>query len=341
MAANENPIETTIKIPVVFIVGPTAVGKTSLADFLAQSFGGEVINADSRQVYRHLNIGTAKPTPEELSQAPHHLLDLLDPDENFDLATFLSLARSAMGDIHERGKLPIVAGGTGQYVWALLEGWQVPKVPPDPEFRAAKEREAQERGTEALFRQLREVDPKRAAQVDPRNLRRVIRALEIHRSGTPSEIDNEVERFPLENFLVIGLTLERQELYRRIDDRVDRMMDQGLEQEARFLAEKGYSLGSGPLSSPGYRELGLCFQGEITLEEAVQRTKFQTHRMARRQHAWFKGGDERINWLDAGSPDAHSLAAEIVRDFLESRAYYDTIGSIKGGISTNSETQQP
>ena len=312
---------------VVFIVGPTAVGKSRLALALARRFNGEIINADSRQVYRQMDIGTAKPSPHEQAQVRYHLLDIFDPSENFDLASFLSLARAAIGDIVDRGRLPIVAGGSGQYVWALVEGWRVPEVPPHPHFRRMKREEAERNGPLSVYQQLQDADPTRAAQLDPRNVPRVIRALEVHHYKQPSDSALKQEHRPLENRRIIGLTLERETLYRRIDERVDRMLASGLLEEVRALAAKGYSLGQGPLSSPGYRELGQYLAGEIGLEEAVQRTKFKTHRLVRRQYSWFRLRDERINWLDGIGPGLESQAGNLVCDFLSGPSCYGTIDS--------------
>ena len=314
-----------ITTPVLLIVGPTAVGKTGLAVSLARRFNGEIINADSRQVYRHMDIGTAKPSPHEQQQAPHHLLDILEPDQNFDLATFLSLAGGAIIEIQSRGRLPIVVGGTGQYIWALVQGWQVPQVPPNPEFRAAKHAEAEQHGPDFVYNQLREADPQRAAQLDSRNLRRVIRALEVHRAklSQPRTADHPAQG--LDYPLMIGLTMDRQQLYQRIDNRVDGMMSHGLEEEVKSLAARGYEPGKGPLAGPGYRELGEYLKGRLTLEEAVQRTKFQTHRMVRRQYNWFKLDDPRIKWLDAGVSDVNTQAGRMVENFLSERACYGTI----------------
>ena len=303
--------------PVVAVVGPTAVGKTRLAIALARRFDGEIVNADSRQVYRLMSIGTAKPTPAERAEAPHHLVDILNPDESFGLGLFLKLGHEAVTDIAARGRLPIVAGGTGQYVWGLLEGRQVPEVPPDPCFRQWLEQMAAEGGGETLYARLQEIDPTRAASLDPRNTRRVIRALEIHQATgrKPSEMgQDQAPPFPS---LVIGLTMERPELYRRIDARVDDMMAQGLLDEVRELAAAGYAPGQGALGSPGYRELGEYISGLTGLEEAVARAKTQTHRMARRQYTWFKLGDPRIHWLDAGAKDLEERAAALVAEFLE------------------------
>lgn len=300
----------------VAVVGPTASGKTRLAISLAERFQGEIINADSRQVYRYMDIGTAKPTLEEQSQVRHHLLDLLNPDQDFSLGTFLSLAKSAAEDIRSRNRLPLLVGGTGQYIWAFLEGWNVPEIPPDEDFRRAKEKEAEEIGPVALLSQLEAIDPERASQLDSRNLRRVIRALEIfHLTGQrPSEIGDRTP--PSQNSLVIGLTLERPELYARIDQRVDSMMAAGFLEEVSRLSAMGYRSGTGPLGSLGYRELGQHLSGELPLDEAAQRTKFQTHRLARRQYSWFKLTDPRIHWLNASDPVLEAQASLLIEDYL-------------------------
>ena len=304
-------------LPRIAIVGPTAVGKTALAVELCQRFGGEVINADSRQVYRKMDIGTAKATPAELELAPHHLLDLRDPSEQFGLGAFLPLAEAASHDITSRGKVPIVAGGTGQYVWALLEGQTVPDVPPDPEFRAVLEAEAEvEGGGPALHDRLRQIDPARAEALDARNVRRVIRALEIYHvtNQKPSEMV-QVDATS-GNYLALGLTMDREPLYQRIDDRVDAMMEAGFLAEVERLAEEGYHMGKGALDSPGYRELGQYLTGQLSLDEAISRTKTQTHRLARRQYTWFKLSDPRINWLDNSETGTLERAVELVEAYL-------------------------
>ena len=317
MTANEPPSPTT---PLVCVVGPTAVGKTTLAVELARRFGGEVVNADSRQVYRGMTIGTAKPTEAEQAAAPHHLVDILDPPEPFGLSLFLSCANNAIHDVRGRGRLPIVCGGTGQYVWALAEGQRVPPVPPDPQFRSDLEAEAESVGREALHRRLAAIDPARAAALDRRNVRRVIRALEIHHvtGRLPSEM--QPTALAPSNALVIGLTMERDALYRRIDDRVDRMMLEGFLGEVERLVSAGHNFQGGPLESPGYRELGQHLQGTLSLDEAIARTKTQTHRLARRQYGWFKPSDPRIHWLDAGDPALAEEAVGTVSSFLSREA---------------------
>lgn len=313
------------------IVGPTATGKTRLAISLACRFNGEIINADSRQVYRYMDIGTAKPTSAEQKQAPHYLLDLLCPDQSFDLGTFLSLSRAAIAEVQGRGRLPLVVGGTGQYIWALLEGWEVPAAPPDPDFRKAKEQEAAQRGALALYQELQEIDPQRAKELDPRNVRRVIRALEIYHTTQRKPSDYRQKSAPGLDSLIIGLTMEREKLYRRIDKRVDQMMKAGLLDEVRNLAGMSFQLGSGPLDSPGYRELGQYLAGKITLDEAVQRTKYQTHQLARRQYTWFKLNDPRIHWLNASNPDLTEQAASLLEGFSSEHPACDTIDSQAAG----------
>ena len=265
-----------------------------------------------------MDVGTGKPTSLERSRAPHHLLDVADPDDPFSLGAFLTSARQLIPEILQRGNLPILAGGTGQYVWALLEGWQIPAVPPDPEFRARKLEEAQARGGAVLHAELRSIDPRRASELDPRNLRRVIRALEIHRfMGSPPSVMPQDAGGPTPlTALILGLTMEREKLYQKIDDRVDQMMKQGFLQEVEKLAGMGYRLGQGPLASPGYRELGQYQEGELSLEEAVQRTKYQTHRLARGQYTWFKLADPRICWLNSLDPDLDEQAAQLVEEYL-------------------------
>ncbi len=299
------------------VVGPTASGKTALSVDLADRFNGEIINADSRQVYRHMDIGTAKPSPEERQRAPHHLLDVVSPNENFSLGTFLALSRDIARDISQRGRLPLVVGGSGQYIWALLEGWDVPAIPPDADFRDELKAIAEQQGSDTLHRRLAEIDPQRAANIDPRNVRRVIRALEVHHhTGVePSRFRPRLPNPPPS--LVIGLTAEREHLYKRIDLRVDAMMSSGFLAEVESLLEMGYSMSHGALNCPGYRELGEHLAGECSLDDAVARTKYRTHRMARRQYTWFKPSDRRIHWLETEAPDVVERASGLVESFLK------------------------
>ena len=286
--------------PVLFIVGPTAVGKSALALRLARAFDGEIVNADSRQVYRYMDIGTAKPSREDRASVPHHLMDILDPDQEFSLATFLDLARSAIQDIHARGRLPIVTGGTGQYVWALVEGWRPPHVPPDPQLRQQLQREADLDGGKALYERLHSLDAETAFRIDPRNLRRVIRALEVHQATGAAPSSLRSKGHPPYHPFIVGLNTARDTLYSWIDRRVEEMMQRGLVAEVSSFLDRGYSPDLSSMSSMGYRETALHLKGELTLEEASQRIKHETHRFARHQYTWFRLKDPRVQWLEAG-----------------------------------------
>ena len=292
------------------IVGPTAVGKTALSLQLAQDFGGEIISADSRQVYQGLDIGTAKATPEQQAFVPHHLLDIVNPDEILTLAEFQVRAYAAIGAIHQRQRLPVLVGGTGQWIQAVVEGWGVPRVPPDRDLRRVLETEAQTIGPEAFHARLAAVDPQAAQKLDPRNVRRVIRALEVyHKTGLPiSQHQNKIA--PPYRILQIGLTMPREKLYQRIDQRVDQMMEMGLLDEVKRLVEAGYSWDLPAMSGLGYRQMGQFLRGEVSLEEAVALIKKETRRFVRQQYNWFRLDDPRINWFE-GEADYQQI-----RNFL-------------------------
>ena len=225
----------------IVVLGPTATGKTELGIRLAEEFNGEIVSADSRQVYRFMDIGSAKPTAEQRDRAPHHLIDILYPDQEFGLAEFLRLSRQRIDSIRSKGRLPIVVGGTGQYIWALVENWKVPRVPPNPELRRELEELVAKQGAEALHKLLEREDPASAQRIDPRNTRRVIRALEIHHSVGVIGAQGERKQPVSDEALVLGLTADRKLLYRMIDGRVDRMIDDGLAAEAANLVRRGYS----------------------------------------------------------------------------------------------------
>jgi len=283
---------------VIAIVGPTAVGKSQLALQLAQYFPAEIISADSRQVYRYMDIGTNKPSPAERAAVPHHIIDVVDPDQEFSLAMYLQLATEALKSVREKSKLPLLVGGSGLYVWSLLEGWKIPHVPPDRKLRRELEARAAQEGSEKLYRELQSVDPVAAEKINPSNIRRIIRALEVYHSlGLPfSQLQRkEPLGFPV---VLIGLTRERSELYRRIDERVDKMIQDGLVEEVELLLRKGYSLSLPSMSGIGYKQIGQFLQGEMTLPEAIARIKYETHRLARHQYAWFRLSDRRIHWLN-------------------------------------------
>lgn len=287
----------------IAIVGPTGIGKSRVAVQLATRFNGEIVNADSRQIYRYMDIGTDKPVKEELSVVPHHLIDIINPDEDFSLAEYQRLAYKSFNDIHQRDKIPILAGGSGLYIWAVLEGWGIPEVPPDSELRRNLEERAARGEAEELYRELVTVDPASAQKIDIRNVRRVIRALEVYRStGTPfSELQQKNP--PDYNMLIIGLTMNRNELYNRIDSRVDRMMERGLVEEVQKLIDSGYKQDLSAMTGIGYRQIGMYISGKLTLSDAVEQIKFETHRFVRNQYTWFRLKDERIHWFDMQDED--------------------------------------
>lgn len=284
--------------PVLAIVGPTAVGKTAVAVAVCRALGGEAISLDSRQMVRRLDAGTAKPSAEERAAAPHHLLDLAEPDEPLALADVARCAAAAIADVRARGRLAVVVGGTGQYVWAVLEGWQVPEVPPDPAFRAALEAVAAREGAAALHARLARVDPASARAIDARNVRRVVRALEVHAAlGVPmSAARGRVP--PPWPVAVLGLTRPREVLFARIDRRIDAMLEGGLEAEVRALVAAGYGFDLPAMSSVGYREWREHLEGAIDRDEVVRRIRRDTRRLARNQDAWFRRDDPRIRWVD-------------------------------------------
>jgi tRNA dimethylallyltransferase len=297
--------------PLVAIVGPTAVGKTAYAIRLALAFAGEIVSADSRQVYRGMDIGTAKPTREEQSRARHHLLDLVNPGEPFTLSQYQHLAYAAIADIHARGKLPFLVGGSGLYVRAVLEGLSIPRVPPNPERRAALERE----DSAALYARLQQVDAQAAERIDPRNKRRVIRALEVcEATGRPiSEL--QWHQAPDYALLRIGLTLPRDELYERINARVDAMIAAGLVDEVQRLMAAGYDLDTPSMSGLGYRQIALYVKGEVTLDEAVRLLKRDTRRFVHHQYSWFRLDDPRIHWFDVSHTPFEALR-DLIAQFL-------------------------
>jgi tRNA dimethylallyltransferase len=297
------------------IVGPTAVGKTALAVRLAEAVGGEIVSADSRQVYRGMDVGTAKATPQERAQVPHHLLDILDPDETLSLAQFQELAYAAIDDILARGRVPFLVGGTGQYVIAVVEGWQVPRVPPDGSLREELYRQAEAEGPEALHTRLRELDPIAAGRIDPRNVRRVIRALEVCLT-TGQPISQQQQKSPSRyRLLMIGLTLPRSQLYRRIDERAERMIEAGLEDEVRRLIAAGYGFDLPAMSGVGYGQFAAYLAGEVALADVIRDIKRASRRFVRHQDNWFRRDDPRIHWF-AAHPDPYPSALDLVRRFL-------------------------
>jgi tRNA dimethylallyltransferase len=298
--------------PIVVIVGPTAVGKTELSIQLAVQFDGEIISTDSRQFYRGMDIGTAKPTADEQSRVPHHLIDTADPDETWSLALFQKAARAAIEAIHARQKLPFLVGGTGQFVRAVIEGWDLPEQEPDPSLRSALERWGEALGGEELHQRLAVIDPDAARFIQHQNIRRTVRALEvIFRTGKRFSELRQRKPSPY-SLLIIGLARPRSELFMRIDERIDQMVSDGLVDEVRRLLERGYSKKLPSMSAIGYREIAAYLEGDIPLEEAVAQIKRATRIYVRRQANWFKPADANIHWIEAG-PGALNEINELIQ----------------------------
>ena len=284
----------------IILAGPTAVGKTAASIRLAKAVGGEIISADSMQVYRHMDIGSAKIRPEEMEGVPHYLVDVLEPEEDFNVVRFQQMAKAAAEEIYARGRIPIAAGGTGFYIQALLYDIDFTENDGDSSFRRELEKTVEEKGGEYLHALLQEADPEAALQIHPHNIKRMIRALEFHhQTGGKISEHNETEREKESpyNFAYFVLTDDRSRLYDRIDRRVDLMMEEGLLDEVRFLKERGVRRDSTAMQGLGYKELYAFLDGEYPLEEAVRIIKRDTRHFAKRQLTWFKR-ERDVIWAD-------------------------------------------
>lgn len=289
-----------MKRPLIILAGPTAVGKTAASIRLAKAIGAEIISADSMQVYRHMDIGSAKIRQEEMEGVPHYLIDVLEPEEEFNVVRFQQMAKAAAEEIYAKGKIPLVAGGTGFYIQALLYNIDFTENDGDTSYRRSLEKTAEEKGGEYLHAMLRESDPKAAEEIHPHNIKRMIRALEFHhQTGGKISEHNEAEREKSSpyDFAYFVLTDERSRLYERIDRRVDRMMEEGLLEEVRYLKERGVKRESTAMQGLGYKELYAYLDGECTLEEAVRIIKRDTRHFAKRQLTWFKR-ERDVIWAD-------------------------------------------
>jgi len=312
----ENPTEPRPKL--VAVVGPTAVGKTRAAVELARRFDGEITNADSRYLYRGFDIGVAKPTITERRGVPHHLIDIIDPDEPMSLATYQELAMAAISATLARGRLPFLVGGTPLYVNGVLEGWRIPRVAPDRAFRAALETEIAEHGLAPVTERLAAVDALAATRAAG-NARRVVRALEIHAAtGVPMSQQEGAGPRPFDT-LEIALTLARPDLHARIDDRVDQLIASGLVDEVRRLVEGGVATDAPAMTSIGYRQLLPYLQGASSLGDAVQQIKTATHRYVRHQATWLRR-NPRLEAIDVGEEGWLDRAAERISEFLRTSA---------------------
>ncbi len=307
---------TEKKHPLVAIVGPTAVGKTELSLKLAETLDGEIISADSRLFYRGMNIGTAKPSEAEMARVPHHLIDVATPDEIWSLGQFQQAAKTIIAKISKRGKLPFLVGGTGQYIRAVTEGWQPPKVRANPRLREILEGLAREKGTLWLHARLAALDPAAAEKIDYRNLRRTIRALEvIFSSGQRFSSQRRQRGSSPYALLTIGLKRPRAELYARVDARIEQMFARGLLDEVQTLLDAGYPPELPSMSALGYRECVAVLRGEISQAEAIAEMKRVTRVFVRKQANWFKEADDEIRWFDAGDTE---LFVQVLA-FIQSR----------------------
>lgn len=304
------------KKPLIIIAGPTAAGKTKTSILLAKKLMGEIISADSMQVYRYMDIGSAKVTPEEMQGVPHHLIDVLEPTEEFNVVRFQTMAKAAMADIYARDRIPILVGGTGFYIQSILYDIDFTENEADTVYRHELEKLSKEQGNEALYRMLMEADPEAAKDMHPNNVKRIIRALEYHRlTGQKISEHNQEQRrksSPYEAYYFV-LTMDRAKLYQRIDLRVDLMLEQGLVEEVRKLKEMGLTENDVSMQGLGYKEILAFLDGRMTLEEAIYVLKRDTRHFAKRQLTWFRREPEAI-WIDC-DPDkrtAEDIALELL-----------------------------
>ena len=303
------------KPKVIIICGPTGVGKTAVGIQLAEKLDGEIISADSMQIYRYMDIGTAKPTADEQSRIPHHMIDIVDPDENIDAVRFAEMARDKVMQLHQRGVMPLVAGGTGLYIKALLQGL-FQSNPVDPKTRERLMKEAVENGSGILYDRLKRVDPDTADRLHPNDSHRIIRALEtIESTGRSISEHQQAHGFADEPFnaLKICLQIDRQKLYDRIDQRVDFMIEAGFVDEVKKLLGMGYSADLKSMQSIGYRHMVECLAEQLPWDECVRTLKRDTRRFAKRQFTWF-GADQQIQWYE---PDQLNEIVRLVEGFLE------------------------
>jgi tRNA dimethylallyltransferase len=306
--------------PVIVIVGPTASGKTKVSIELAKSFDGEIVSADSMQVYKYMDIGTAKPDLDEMSGIKHYLIDELYPDEEYNVARFQELAKIFIDEIIEKNKLPIIAGGTGLYVNSLIYNLSFSETISDWELRERLNKEAEEKGNKYLHDKLKEVDPEAAEKIHENNVKRVIRALEVYEyTKRPISYHQEISKAepPKHKFIIIGLRMDRELLYERINRRVDIMIEKGLVEEVKKLVDLGYDKNTIAMQGIGYKEILAFLRGETTLEEAIYIIKRDTRHYAKRQITWFKK-IENIHWVDVDKCSDESEVLENIKDYIAS-----------------------
>ncbi|WP_421384741.1 tRNA (adenosine(37)-N6)-dimethylallyltransferase MiaA [Bacillus salacetis] len=304
------------KEKLVVLIGPTAVGKTAASIHLAQKFNGEIISGDSMQIYKTMDIGTAKISEEEMKGVPHHLIDIREPEENFSAAEFQELVRGKISEIHSRGKLPMIVGGTGLYIQSVIYDYQFTDAPGDEAYRNGLEKEAEKLGNEEIHRRLEQIDPKAAFNIHPNNIRRVIRALEIyHCTGkTMTEYQQNQHNELLYDVALVGLTMDRDVLYSRIDLRVDLMMKEGLLEEVKSLYDQGLKEAQS-IQAIGYKEIYEFLDGKVTLEDAVENLKQNSRRYAKRQLTWFRNKMD-VEWFDMTNTRENNKKIEEISDFV-------------------------
>lgn len=300
----------------ILLVGPTAVGKTETAIQLAERLNGEIVSADSRLFYRGMDIGTAKPSHVEQARVPHHLIDIANPDETMSLAVFQQKARQAIAEIQERGRLPFLVGGTGQYIRAVTEGWTPPEVRPNEMLRDELEKMKENRGENWLHDKLKALDSAAAEKIDPRNFRRTIRALEVIMTTGRKFSEQRGQRESPYRLIAVGLRRSREELYARIDARIESMFALGLVAEVRALMAKGYSSELPSMSGIGYRETVRVVNGELSEEQAKVEMRRATRIFVRRQANWFKESDPKIRWFEAGAQNVIGQIQTYIQDRL-------------------------
>ena len=308
-------LEGTSKIPLVVIIGPTAVGKTEIALELADNFEGEIVSADSRLFYRGMNIGTAKPTSQERLRVPHHLIDVAEPDETWSLALFQAEANRVIQKIYGRHHLPFLVGGTGQFVRAIIEGWKIPPAQPNTRLRTLLNHWGEQVGADELHTKLFTLDPEAANSIDPSNVRRTVRALEVILTTGKRYSEQRTSGHKFYQPLQLGLNRPRAELYQRIDDRIRKMLDAGFIDEVQRILDAGYSPELPTLSAIGYGEVVAYLQGKISLDEAIVMMKRRTREFVRRQANWFKENDPEIHWFRVGEDTVHEMG-NLITDWL-------------------------
>jgi len=297
--------------PLIVIVGPTAVGKTELSVRLAKKLEGEIVSADSRLFYRGMDIGTAKPTQIEMDDVPHHLIDISEPDDEWSLARYLNRATDVIVEIQKRENIPFLVGGTGQYVQAVVKGWDLPRIKPDPRLRQILSEWAAEIGTNGIKSRLEVLDPDAAANIDGPNLRRIVRALEVILSSGKKFSSQKNKKGSSFRILQIGLIRPREDLYQRIDIRIDRMIEEGLIQEVQTLLGGGHSHELSSMSAIGYNQIVKHLSGEISLDEAIRQIRSKTRKYVRQQANWFKQNDKDIKWFSAADDPFEKILTEI------------------------------